>query len=335
MKISYWTTELYTKVPFGISRETKTKVSNLFIQIEEGIGEAAPCPYFGDALKSTIVEISDVLNSFEEEFFEVEEIMAQISKVTKSQVIKAAVDIALHDLIGKRLNLPLYRLLGLSNKRAPQSSFTIGLASLEEMIEKTKAALEYPILKIKLGGKQVDDIEVMRKIREIAPNKTIRVDCNGGWTLAEALKKIPILAKLGIEFVEQPLPAEDVSGLKTLFKKTKLPIILDESVKTSSDVPKVIGLCHGINVKLMKTGGIREAIRTIHTARAHGLKIMIGSMLESSVAITAGGHISPLADYADLDGNILLANDPYTGLKLEDGWIKLPDLPGLGVQKQI
>lgn len=333
MKISYWTTELYTKVPFAISRETKTKVSNLFIQIEEGIGEAAPCPYFGDALKSTMLEISDVLNSFKEEVFEIEEIMAQVSKVTKSQVIKAAVDIALHDLIGKRLNLPLYRLLGLSKKRAPQSSFTIGLAPLEEMLEKTKAALGYPILKIKLGGKQVDDIEVMRKIREIAPNKTIRVDCNGGWTLAEALKKIPVLARLGIEFVEQPLPPEDVSGLKTLFKKTKLPIILDESVKISSDIPKVIGLCHGVNVKLMKTGGIREAIRTIYTARAHGLKVMIGSMLESSVAITAGGHISPLADYADLDGNILLANDPYTGLKLEDGWIKLPDLPGLGVQK--
>ncbi|MFB3894873.1 MAG: dipeptide epimerase [bacterium] len=332
MKVHYQIREMHPVVPFRISRETKTIVRNLFLELDEGIGESSPCPYFGDTLDTRFGEMADVISQLGDDPFEIEEIMRRVSRITTSRVLRAAVDIALHDLIGKRLNKPLYSLFGLSRKRAPQSTFTIGIDKTETMVEQAvKATKQFPLLKIKLGGP--DDLNVMQKMRDALPKQIFRVDANGGWHDAkEALKYIDALAELKIEFVEQPLPPTAAEDLKKVFQKSKLPIILDESVRESADVPKVIGQCHGINIKLMKCGGIREALRTIHTARAHGLQIMLGCMLESSVAVTAAAHISPLVDYADLDGAILLADDPFVGMKLEHGWIRLPDTPGLGVQ---
>lgn len=330
MKVHYQIREMHPVVPFRISRETKTVVRNLFLELDGGVGEASPCPYFGDTLDTQFGELADVISQLGEDPFEIEEIMRRVSHITTSRVLRAAVDIALHDLIGKRLNQPLYLLFGLNRKRAPQSSFTIGIDKTETMVKQAVAAKLFPILKIKLGGP--DDLNVMRKMRDALPDKVFRVDANGGWHDAkEAIKYIDALAELKIEFVEQPLPPAASDELKKVFQKSKLPIFLDESVRESSDVPKVIGMCHGVNIKLMKCGGIREAIRTIHTARAHGLQIMLGCMLESSVAVTAAAHISALVDYADLDGAILLADDPYIGMKLDHGWIHLPSGPGLGV----
>lgn len=329
MKVHYQVREMHTVVPFGISRSTTSKVNNLFLEIEEGIGEASATRFFNDTLDKPLGEIANVIAALGDDPFQIDEILRRVSTHSNSRILKAAVDIALHDLIAKRLNVPLYQLFGLSALRAPQTSFTIGIAETPEMVKKAVEAKHFPILKIKLGGQ--DDMNVMRKIREALPNHILRVDCNCGWKVKDAIKYIDELVELKVEFIEQPFPPEDTDGLKKIFKESKLPVFLDESVRESCDVPKVAGFCHGVNIKIMKTGGLREAIRTIHTARAHGLQIMLGCMLESSVAITAAAHISPLVNYADLDGALLLADDPYTGMTLDHGWIHLPDGPGLGV----
>jgi len=330
MKVHYQIREMHTVVPFGITRGTTSKVNNLFLEIEEGIGEAAPTKFFHDTLDKTLGDIANVISALGDDPFQIDEILRRVSSHSDSRILRTAVDIALHDLVAKRLNIPLYQLFGLSALRAPQTSFTIGISETEDMIKRAIAVKQYPILKIKLGGP--DDMNVMRKIREALPHHTLRVDCNSGWKSKDAIRFIDELTELKVEFVEQPLPPEDIDGLKKIFKESKLPIFLDESVRESSDIPKVAGYCHGVNIKLMKTGGLREAIRMIYTARAHGLQIMLGCMLESSVAITAAAHISPLVNYADLDGHLLLADDPYIGMTLDHGWIHLPDTPGLGVQ---
>jgi L-alanine-DL-glutamate epimerase-like enolase superfamily enzyme len=320
---------MHTKVPFGISRDVTTEVKDLFLQIDEGIGEGAPTRYYKDFLDNILKDVDKVLPLIGDDPFAIEDILAKVEKATNSRVLLAAVDIALYDLVGKRLGVPVYKLLGLSADKAPQTSFTIGIDTTEVMVQKALEAKEFPILKIKLGGS--DDMNVMAKIREALPNHILRVDCNCGWTAENALPRIEQLAELGVEFVEQPLPPEDIEGLKKVFKSSKLPIYLDESVRTAADVPRVASYCHGVNFKLMKTGGIREALRGIYTAKTFGLKTMLGCMLESSIGITAAAHLAPLIDCADLDGNILLADDPYTGMTLENGWIKLPEKPGIGV----
>ncbi len=329
MKYSYHSQVMHTKVPFGISRDVTTEVKDLFLQIEEGIGEGAPTRYFKDTLEHVLNDVDKISPLLGDDPFAIEDILAKVEQVTSSKVLLAAVDIALYDLMGKRMGIPLYKLLGLSAEKAPQTSFTIGIDTTEVMVQKALEAKEFPILKIKLGGE--DDMNVMTLIREALPEHILRVDCNCGWTADNAIPQIDQLADLGVEFVEQPLPPDDIEGMKKIFKSSQLPIYLDESVRTSADVPRVAAFCHGVNFKLMKTGGIREALRGIHTARAFGLKTMLGCMLESSIGITAAAHLTPLIDCADLDGNILLADDPYIGMTLENGWIKLPKGAGLGV----
>jgi len=235
---------------------------------------------------------------------------------------------ALYDLVAKRLNLPLYRLLGLDGKTPLITSYTIGIDTPEKMKKKTKQAKDFLVYKVKVGVE--NDLEMVKAIREVTDAK-IRVDANAGWSAEEALDKIDQIKEYGIEFVEQPIDPKDKAGLKKIREKAEIPIIIDEHLMTSRDIPEFVELCDGINIKLAKCGGIREALRMIHVARAHGLKVMLGCMIESSVGIAAAAHLGSLADFLDLDGNLLVSNDPYEGLRLDKGKLFLSDLPGLGV----
>jgi L-alanine-DL-glutamate epimerase-like enolase superfamily enzyme len=237
---------------------------------------------------------------------------------------------ALYDLLGKRLGAPVYQLLGLNPERTPLTSFTIGIDEPAAMARKAaEAAKQYPILKIKVGTGH--DSEIVRAIRE-ATDATLRVDANAAWTPKEAIRVIRELEPYNIEFVEQPLHPADLDGLRFVREHVNLPIIADESCVSESDIPRLVGAVDGINIKLMKCGGIHHALRMIHTARAHHLKVMLGCMIESSLAITAAAHLSPLVDYADLDGHLLVSDDPYEGVRVEQGKLILPERAGLGVR---
>ncbi len=231
----------------------------------------------------------------------------------------------------RRLGAPLYALLGLDPRKTPVTSYTIGIDTPEIVAEKIREAEGFPVLKIKMGLE--NDREIMETVRA-RTDRPVRIDANEGWTRDEALEKMRWLEGLNVELVEQPLPAADLEGVRWLAARTSIPIFADESVRVASDVPKLAGAFHGINIKLMKCGGIREALRMIHTARACGMKVMLGCMIESSIGITAAAHLSPLADYADLDGNLLIRNDPAAGVTTLNGKLVLPEGPGLGVSAQ-
>jgi L-alanine-DL-glutamate epimerase-like enolase superfamily enzyme len=235
---------------------------------------------------------------------------------------------ALYDLAGKRLGVPLYELLGLDPRKTPQTSFTIGLASPDEVVRKVREASAYAVLKVKLGSGE--DREVLEAVRDTT-DRPLRVDANEGWTLEGARERLDWLAKLGVELVEQPLPADQLEQTRELRRLSPLPLYADESVHRAADIPRLAEAFDGINIKLMKCGGLGEALRMIAVARAHGMKVMLGCMIESSLAVTAAAHLTPLVDLADLDGHLLLAEDPFVGVGVEDGRLVLPDTPGLGV----
>jgi L-alanine-DL-glutamate epimerase-like enolase superfamily enzyme len=242
----------------------------------------------------------------------------------------AAMDSALHDWAGKQTGVPTWQWLGLEPPGSFTTSFTIGLDEPNAVVERVRHAEAYPILKLKLGGPE--DEEIVARVRETAPTKTLRVDANTAWTVNQALQMLPRLARYDVEFVEQPLPAQDLDGLRRLKEAAILPIVADESCVRPDDVARVAGCVDGINIKLSKCGGIREALKMIRLARAHGLKVMLGCMIESSLGIAAALQLAPLADWLDLDGHLLLAHDPFTGIGGAGGRLTLSDRPGLGVE---
>jgi len=243
--------------------------------------------------------------------------------------------VALHDLWGKKLGQPLYNLFGLNPNRLPLTSFTIGMDEPGVMAEQAKTS-GYPLLKVKLGGEK--DEAVVAAIRK-ATSARLRVDANAGWSREQALQLIPRLVEYDLEFIEQPLAAGDVEGYfwlkeKLQAQKITTPIFTDESTKTSQDVAKLAGAIDGVVVKVMKSEGLREALRMIHTARAHDMQVMLSCMVESSVGVTAAAHLAPLCDYADLDGPLLIRNDPFRGLNYDGAKMTLPNGPGLGVERR-
>ena len=243
---------------------------------------------------------------------------------------KSGVSAAAHDLVGKRLGVPLFKLWGLSPSSAPRSSFTIAIAdSEEELVRRVEDAHEYPILKVKLGTDR--DAEIIRAVRLAAPDKVIRVDANAAWTAKHALTMVELLYDYGVEFVEQPVAPQDLEGMRFVRERSPLPVVADESCVTSADIPKLAGVADGINIKLSKCGGLREALRMIATARSHGMLVMCGCMIETSLGITAAAHFASLLDAADLDGAALLASDPHRGATIDRGEIRIPDGPGLAV----
>jgi len=251
-------------------------------------------------------------------------------RVTGQYAGKAALDIAVMDWVGQKLGIPLYRYFGLDSNDAPITTFSIGIDTPEITRQKVREADPFPVLKIKVG---LDTDEATIAAVRSVTDKPLRVDANEGWKDKEvAVRKVNWLATQGVEFVEQPMPADMLEETRWVRERVHLPLIADEACQHASQIPKLVGIFDGVNVKLDKAGGILEAFKMIQFARALGLKTMLGCMVSSSVSVTAAAHLSPLVDYADLDGNLLIANDPFTGVLVKKGKLLLPDRPGLGLK---
>lgn len=337
MTLQFRPYELHLKHVFTLASGSRTVTPAMMTEIRYkdlvGYGEASMPPYLGESVESVtnFLKLVD-LSRFDSPFL-VEEIVTYLDHLAPgNHAAKAAVDIALHDLVGKLMNQPWYRIWGLDPRKTPNTSFTIGIDTPDVVREKVREADPFRILKVKLGQK--NDREMIGTIRS-ETDKPLCVDVNQGWTdRSKALDMINWLKEQRVVFVEQPMPKESVEDIAWLTANSPLPIIADEAVQTISDLKKIEGAYSGINIKLMKCGGMHAAYTMITMARAMGMKVMIGCMTETSCAVTAAAQLSPLADWADLDGNLLIDNDLYEGLKINDGKIVLPDLPGIGIIKK-
>jgi L-Ala-D/L-Glu epimerase len=334
MRLSAEAYDLTLAQPFRIARSVQHEAHNVLVRVEAdglvGIGEGAPKAFYGESRAGALAAIAALTGELGDDPLALEDITERMDAVIAGNAAaKAAIEMALCDLAGQRLGVPVYRLLGLAAERAPVTSYTISIDTPERMAASARAAAaEYPVLKIKLGTAQ--DLEIVRAIRDVT-DATLRVDANAAWTPKQAITTINALAPYNIEFFEQPVARGDIAGLRLVREHVSVPIFADESCVTLEDVPRVADAVDGINIKLMKCGGLHTAVKMIHTARAHHLRVMIGCMIESSIAITAAAHLTPLVDYADLDGALLLAHDPFTGVAIRQGRLILPDRPGLGV----
>ncbi|MDP7121007.1 MAG: dipeptide epimerase [Candidatus Marinimicrobia bacterium] len=333
MKLHYSTYRLELKHRFTIARGYEDAVDVVLVYFTKdgvtGVGEAAPSDrYNEDAL--TIVKH---LNSIS--FNEVSSkdsldywLDVALPKANGMRSLETAFDLALHDLYGKLNNSATTDHFNSDPKKACMTSFTIGIDDREKIKEKVLEAEEYPLLKVKLGSDH--DKEIINTLRDVT-DKLIRVDANEGWDLEEGKRMCDWLSERNVEFVEQPLPADNLDDTAKLREHSPLELVADENCIDSEDIPSISDAFDGINIKLMKCGGLREAFKMIQMARERQMKIMLGCMIETSVAITAAAILSPLVDYADLDGNILASNDPFDGVKVRDGMLVLPEGPGLGV----
>jgi len=325
---------LRTKYPFKIARHEHFEVRTVLVKLRdedglEGWGEATPQRFYGETPETVLAALDLYSTALPEDPFKLEEAERRFEQLlTGNNSARAALSTALHDLVGKRLGVPVHRLWGLDGGKLPMSTFTIGIDTPDMIRKKVREADEYPILKIKLGS--ANDLEILQAIRDVT-DRELRVDANCGWTVKQAIRMLPVLEEYGVTVLEQPLPREDLDGLAEIRRHCRIPLIVDESCLTSADIPRVAGKVDGINIKLAKTGSLREALRMIHIARAHHLMVMVGCMVETSIAITAAAQFCPLVDIVDLDGAALLAEDPYRGATIHGGQLRLPDGPGLGV----
>ncbi len=335
MRLAHQTIELTPTHPFVIARGGYAHHRNVLVRVTdddglEGFGEAAPNKYYGESVDTVIAALAQfkpVLESADP--LSLESTEAALDRLLSGNAsAKSAVSSALHDLVGKRIGLPIHRMWGLDPARAPQSSFTIGIADNSELERRVGEAREYPILKIKLGTDR--DEEIVRIVRNAGPDKRLRVDANAGWTAKHAVRMSDFLADHGVEMLEQPVPANDIDGLRFVRKRSKLPVFADESCLVAADIAKLAGAVDGINIKLAKCGSMREAVRMVHAARALDMQVMAGCMIESSLGISAIAQVSPLLDFADFDGAALLSSDPFTGATISGGQVRLGDGPGLG-----
>lgn len=336
MDLHYEPITLELATPFRIAHGTSLARHNVLVRLRhaghEGWGEAAPVRQHHES-QAGVLDYLDSLAAIWPRWgdpFLLEEILSSLPP--GSQAARAAIDIALHDWIGKALGLPLSRLLGLDPARAPAASFTISLGTVDEVQCRARdaAAAGFSILKLKLDADEEGSLALARAVRAACSARLV-VDANCAWSETQARRLLPALAELGVEWVEQPLPEEDLDGLRRLHRSAPLPLFADEPVRTARDIPRLADCVDGVNIKVMKAGGLREALRMVAVARAHGLQVMLGCMIETSLGITASAHLAPLVDWADLDGNLLLANDPFSGVAVEQGRLVLPDGPGLGV----
>ena len=327
---------LELKHVFTIATSSRTTTPVMLTEVEyngiTGYGEASMPPYLGESQETAAAFLSKVnLEQFENPF-ELEKILSYVDTVDlKNQAAKASVDIALHDLVGKLLNQPWYNIWGFDKNKTPVTSFTIGIDKPDVVRQKVKEADEYKILKVKLGRET--DKEMIETIRSVT-DKPITVDVNQGWKDKNiALEMAHWLKERNILFLEQPMPKENIDDNAWLTEHSPLPTIGDEAVQRLPDVLKAKGVYSGINIKLMKSTGMREAYKMMLLARSFGMKVMLGCMTETSCAISAAAHLSPMVDWADLDGALLIGNDIFSGTKIVDGRVILSDLPGIGVVK--
>jgi L-alanine-DL-glutamate epimerase-like enolase superfamily enzyme len=339
MKVMCRQENLRLNIPFTIFRGTTVRRQVLIAEIEHegvtGYGEASPSAYYGDSVDAAarVIRGAEAVLAGPEigqDPYALEVIASRLRrKFPESPSGRAAVETAVHDIAGKLAGLPLYRMLGLAGLDLPLTSYTVGVEDVDLIRDDLDRLRSFPILKVKLGFGREE--ELLRFISG-ETDAVIRADVNEGWDADTALDKMArYQERYAIEFFEQPLPRTDMEGYRRLMARTGSTVIVDESVRTREDVLEWSGLAHGINIKLMKSGGIREALAMVTAARAAGLSVMLGCMVESSVGISAAAQIAPLADYCDLDGNLLIADDPFEGVLGAGGVLNLPDRPGIGV----
>ncbi len=320
---------LHLRHTFTIARASEDVACTLLLRLAvdgiEALGESAPIARYNESVEQ-IAQLLEQLELQSADLWHVEDALNLLP--TQAKGARCALDLALHDLAGKRLGIPVYQILGLNPDLAKPTSFTIGIADLEKMIAKTKEARHLPILKVKLGkGREIETLEAIRS----AYTGTIRLDANEGWTPQTAVSTLKALARFDIEFCEQPIPAGYPGQLRYVREHSPIPIFVDEDSRTLEDLAPLHGCVDGINIKLSKCGGMREAVRMIAAARALHMKVMIGCMIESSVLATAAAHLTPLCDYADLDGPLLITDDPFVGVRYDGAQLRLPNAAGLGV----
>lgn len=328
--------ELHLKHVFTLASGSRSTTPVMLTEIEFdniiGYGEASMPPYLGESHKTATDFLSNVnLSQFESPFL-MEDILQYVEDLAPGNyAAKASIDIALHDLTGKIMNQPWHKIWGLNAEKTPVTSFTIGIDKPDIVRLKVKEAAPYKILKVKLG--QGNDKEMIESVRSVT-DKPICVDVNQGWTDKKmALEMTQWLKEKGVVFVEQPMPKTSVDDTAWLTQNSPLPIMADEAFQTIHDLPKIHGVYSGVNIKLMKCGGLRAAYSMIKMARALDMKVMMGCMTETSCAVSAASQLSPLVDWADLDGNLLIDNDLFEGVTVVDGRIILNDRPGIGVVK--
>jgi L-Ala-D/L-Glu epimerase len=328
MKLTWEPYTLNLKTTWRIAHGASDQRHNVFAQIGDGLGEAAGVPHHGET-QAGIIAYLEKLAGQSWDVFQLED---QLNALPPgSAAARCAIDLALHDALGRELGQPLYRLLGLNPAKAPLTSYTVTMDEPATMAERARQS-GMPVIKIKLGSP--DDEAAVAAIRQ-ATDARLRVDANAGWSREQAAALIPRLVQYDIEFVEQPLPVGDIDGLRWLRARNPgLPIFADENILTARDVAAHAGAVDGVVIKLAKTGGIRAALRAIHTARALDMQIMLGSMVETTLAVTAAAHLSPLCDYADLDGPLMIGNDPFDGVRYDGGRLVLPEEAGLGVRRK-
>ncbi len=333
MRLRHEPLDLATVFEFRIAVGARQRHENTLVRLEhegiEGLGEAAPSRYYGESRPLVEAALAGWAPLLGEDPFAFEAIERRLDALLHGQwAARAALDMALHDWLGKKLGLPVWRLLGLDRSTAPASCVTLGLADPEEMERKLETVLDFPVIKVKLGAP--GDVENLRMIRRRYRGR-LQVDANTAWTPAEAVRVLRRIEPLEIDLVEQPVPREDLDGLRWVRERSGIPVFADESAHRLADLANLVGRVDGVNLKIMKTGGIREMLRMIHAARALGFRVMLGSMVESSLALSAAAQLAPLADALDLDGHWLLQDDPFDGAPGAKGVIALSDRPGLGV----
>lgn len=326
------TLELPLKHPFKIARGVEYVARTALLRLNwngiEGLGEAVPIARYGESVES-------VREYFDSHPLQLDNpyLLQDVLTDKIPPAARCALDTALHDLIGKDLGKPIYELLGLDPAKTPYTSFTIGISSPEETMQKVAEIGNHPVMKVKLGlGSVKEEIETIEAIRSRYTG-TIRIDANEGWTPEQSVAVLKEIERFDIEFCEQPIKAGNPEGLRYVSEHSKIPVVVDEDSLFPADLPKLQGCVAGINIKLVKCGGIREGLKMVHVARALGMKIMLGCMVESQVSAAAAAHLSPLVDWADIDGPFLTASDPFTGITYDNGKIVLPTAPGLGVKE--
>ena len=328
---------LHTTHPFIIARGGHSEFRTVMVKVTdgdgvEGWGEAAATAFYGETLATVQAALETYAPVLGDDPFALDTVERRLESVLAGNAAaRVAISAALHDLVGKRLGIPLWRYWGLDRTKAPRSTFTIGIDTPEVIRRKVLEAAGYPVLKVKLGTP--NDLEILRTIRD-ATDRELRVDANCGWTAAHAVAMLPVLVDHGVTVLEQPVAPNDIAGLAHVRRRSTIPIIADESCVTSAHIPALVGAVDGINIKLAKCGSLREALRMIAIARAHGMMVMVGCMIESSIGITAAAHFTPLVDLVDLDGAALLRDDPFAGATIPAGQVTLPDGPGLGVTRR-
>lgn len=334
MNLTTYFFDLELKDTFRISHTSRDMQPTLIVALSEGgftgYGEAAATSYYGVTVEGMSNDINAIVPLIKKNIHKKPEELWEITKCCfkGKSFAQCALDIAVHDLHGKRIGLPLYKLWGLELKDLPLTNYTIGIDSVEKMLKKMQQ-FPWPLYKIKLGTGE--DVEIVRELRKYS-DAIFRVDANCAWTAEEAITNSKLLRELNVEFIEQPLPREDLDGMARVFKESVLPVIADESCMTEDDVKKCAGLFHGVNIKLTKCGGLTPARRMISEARQLGMKVMVGCMTESTIGISAIGHLLPLLDYVDMDGAMLIKTDIADGVKVFDEKVHFPERNGTGAQ---